>query len=181
MLRFTFSPKVAEIISDSSKLITFQLTVIPENRMHLSLSHHLYQSPKITLIGPTWVPLDPSLFPVLASHGYTSSQLGRWNHMIDSPMRIIRSRGRTMPQRKGVSESRSIVSDSLQPRGPYSPRNSPGKNTGVGSLSFLQGIFPTQGSNRGLLHCRQSLYQLSYEGGHPTGKQTKYVRYSPNL
>ena len=117
MLRFSFSPKVAEIISDSSKLITFQLTVIPENRMHLSLSHHLYQSPKITLIGPTWVPLDPSLFPVLASHGYTSSQLGRWNHMIDSPMRIIRSRGRTMPQRKGVSESRSIVSDSLWPHG----------------------------------------------------------------
>ena len=38
------------------------------------------------------------------------------------------------------------------------------KNTGVGSLSFLQGIFPTQESNQGLLHCRQILYQLSYEG-----------------
>ena len=38
------------------------------------------------------------------------------------------------------------------------------KNTGVGSLSLLQWIFPTQESNQGLLHCRQILYQLSYEG-----------------
>ena len=37
-------------------------------------------------------------------------------------------------------------------------------STGVGSLSFLQRIFPTQELNRGLLHCRQILYQLSYEG-----------------
>ena len=39
--------------------------------------------------------------------------------------------------------------------------DSPGKNTGVGSLSLLQGNFLTQESNRGLLHCRQILYQLS--------------------
>ena len=38
------------------------------------------------------------------------------------------------------------------------------KNTGVGSLSLLQHIFPTQESNWGLLHCRQILYQLSYQG-----------------
>ena len=47
------------------------------------------------------------------------------------------------------------MSDSLRPRGLYSPWNSPGQDTGVGSLSLLQGIFPTQGSNQGLLHCRQ--------------------------
>ena len=41
--------------------------------------------------------------------------------------------------------------------------NSPGKNTGVGRLFLLQGIFPTQGSNPGLLQCRWSLYQLSHE------------------
>ena len=46
----------------------------------------------------------------------------------------------------------------------HSPWNSPGQNTGVGSLSLLQGIFPTQGSNPDLLHCRQILYQLSYKG-----------------
>ena len=57
-----------------------------------------------------------------------------------------------------------VVSDSLQPRGLYSPRNSPGHNTGVGSLSLLRGIFPTQGSNPGLPHCRQILYQLSHKG-----------------
>ena len=46
----------------------------------------------------------------------------------------------------------------------YSPWDSPGQNTGVGSRSLLQGIFPTQGSNPGLPHCRQILYQLSYKG-----------------
>ena len=58
----------------------------------------------------------------------------------------------------------SVVSDSLWPHGLYSPWNSLGQNTGVGSLSLLQGIFPTQGSNPGLLHCRQILYQLSHKG-----------------
>ena len=68
------------------------------------------------------------------------------------------------------SESHSVVSDSLWPHGLYSPWNSPGQNTGVGSLSFLQGIFPTQESNWGLLHCRQILYQLSYQGS-PRGHE----------
>ena len=44
-----------------------------------------------------------------------------------------------------------------------SPWNSPGQNTGVGSPSLPQGIFPTQGSNPGLPHCRQILYQLSHK------------------
>ena len=62
------------------------------------------------------------------------------------------------------SESCSVVSDSLQPHGLDSPWNSPGQNTGVGNLSLLQGIFPTQGLKPGLPHCRQILYQLSYKG-----------------
>ena len=62
------------------------------------------------------------------------------------------------------SESHLVRSDSLQPQGLNSPWNSPGQYTGVGSLSLLQGIFPTQGSNPGLLHCRQILYQLSHKG-----------------
>ena len=45
-----------------------------------------------------------------------------------------------------------------------SPWNSPGQNTGVASHSLLQGIFPTQGSNPSLPHCRQSLYQLRHKG-----------------
>ena len=48
----------------------------------------------------------------------------------------------------------------LQPHGLYSPWNFPGQNTGVSSLSLLQGIFLTQKLNRGLLHCRRILYQL---------------------
>ena len=55
------------------------------------------------------------------------------------------------------------VPDSLQPRGLNSPWNSPGQNTGVGSCSLLQGIFPIQASNWGLLHCRGVLYQLSHK------------------
>ena len=62
------------------------------------------------------------------------------------------------------SESRSVVSSSLRPHGLYSLWNSPGQNTGVGSLSFLQGIVPTPGSNSGLPHCRWNLYQLSHKG-----------------
>ena len=61
-------------------------------------------------------------------------------------------------------ESHSVMSDSLRPHGVYSPWNSPGQNTAVGSLSLLQGIFPTQGSNPGLPPCRRILYQLSHKG-----------------
>ena len=43
-------------------------------------------------------------------------------------------------------------------------RYSPGKNTGVGCHALLQGIFPSQGSNPGLPHCRQILYRLSHQG-----------------
>ena len=57
-----------------------------------------------------------------------------------------------------LSESHSVVSDSLRPHRLHSPWNSPGHNTGVGRLSLLQGIFPTQGSQPGLPHCRQILY-----------------------
>ena len=62
------------------------------------------------------------------------------------------------------SESHSVMSNSLWPYGLYSPWNSPGQNIGVDSLSLLQGIFPTQGSNPGLPHCRQILHQLSHKG-----------------
>ena len=68
--------------------------------------------------------------------------------------------------RQSESESHSVVSDSLWLHGLYSPWNSPGQNTGVGSLTLLQGIliFPTQGSNPGLPHCEWILYQLSHKG-----------------
>ena len=61
------------------------------------------------------------------------------------------------------SESHSVLSGSLQPHGLYSSWNSPGETVGVGSCSLLQGIFPTQGLNLGLLHCRR-IYHLSHLG-----------------
>ena len=69
----------------------------------------------------------------------------------------------------------SVVSDSLQPHGLqparlFCPQDFPGKNTGVGSHCFLQGIFPTQGSNLGLLHHRRILYQLSHQGSPSNSK-----------
>ena len=57
----------------------------------------------------------------------------------------------------------------MQPHGLYSPWDSPGQNTGVGSLSLLQGIFPTQGLNPGLPYCRRILYQLSHKGSPSDG------------
>ena len=57
-----------------------------------------------------------------------------------------------------------VTQSCLQPHGLYSPLNSPGQNTGVGSLSLLQEIFPTQGLNPDLPHYRQILYQLSHKG-----------------
>ena len=62
------------------------------------------------------------------------------------------------------SESHSVLSDSLRPHGLYRPWNSLGQDTGVGSLSLLQGIFPIQKSNPGLPYCRRVLYQLSHKG-----------------
>ena len=65
---------------------------------------------------------------------------------------------------KSETESHSVVSDSLRPGGLYRPQNSLGQNTGVGSLSLLQGILPAQGLNPGLPHYRQILYQLNHKG-----------------
>ena len=56
------------------------------------------------------------------------------------------------PMHSSVSSVSSVCGDSL------------GKNTGVGCHVLLQGIFPTQGLNQGLLHCRRILYHLSHQG-----------------
>ena len=70
----------------------------------------------------------------------------------------------------------------MQPNGLYSPWNSPGQNTRVGSCFLLQGISswisPTQGLNPGLLHCRQILYHLSHQGSPPSKRvvSSAYLR-----
>ena len=70
---------------------------------------------------------------------------------------------------KGHRESCSVMSSSFQPHGCYSPWNSPGKNTGVGSHFLLPGIFPTQGLNPAFPHCRLILYQRRHQGSPTKG------------
>ena len=71
----------------------------------------------------------------------------------------------TFPFSRGSSQPRDRTQVSPITGGflPAEPQGKP-KNTGVGSLSLLQRIFLTQESNQGLLHCRQILFQLSYQG-----------------
>ena len=97
-------------------------------------------------------------------NGGTDVRLAHWlpgkpaeEHLLTTPF-MSQQGGDTVK-----SESRSVVSDSLRPQGLYSPWNSPGQNTVVGSRSLLQGIFLSQRLNLGLLHCRQILYQLSHK------------------
>ena len=81
-------------------------------------------------------------------------------------------RGSQIPDCTGLLGSGTIclkvrvtqLCPTLRPHGLYSPWNSPGQNTGAGSLSLLQGIFPTQGLNPGLLHCWWIFYQLRHKG-----------------
>ena len=88
-------------------------------------------------------------------------------HQAPLSMGILRARVLKLP----CPPPGDLPNPGIEPRSPalpaYSlpsePQGKP-KNTGVGSLSLLQGIFPTQESNQSLLHCRQILYQLSYLG-----------------
>ena len=90
----------------------------------------------------------PGRTSVKQQRSYTTKQL------------CITGNFRTVREWKSLSHVRL-----LWPHGLYSLWNSPGQNTGVGSLSLLQGIFPIQGSNPDLPHCRWILYQLSHQGG----------------
>ena len=119
--------------------------------MGLSPQHHYH------LLGAHGFPNTRA--PHLSLNPYRCSHSKIWYYMHTWPVTKL---GLSYPS--WVSESPSVVSDSLQPHGLYSPWNSPGQNTGVGSLSFLQGIFPTQGSNPAVPHCRWILYQLSHKG-----------------
>ena len=77
----------------------------------------------------------------------------------------------TSEKKQSESEGRSAVSGSFWPHGLYSHWDSSGQNTGVGSRSLLQAIFPIQGLNPGLPHCRQLLCQLSPREAHPQARR----------
>ena len=75
----------------------------------------------------------------------------------------------SQPGKYSIQFSRSVVSDSLRPHGLspirlLRPWDFPGKSAGVDCHFLLQGIFPTQESNPGPPHCRQTLYHLSHQG-----------------
>ena len=74
---------------------------------------------------------------------------------------------RNLPNPGIEPRSSTLQEDSLPVRPPGKP-----KNTGVSSLSLLQGLFPTQGSNPGLPHCKRILYSLSH---------LEWTKYSVNL
>ena len=85
-----------------------------------------------------------------------------------SVQKIISLHGKFIKELICVCVSCSVVSNSLRPCGLepsrlVCPCDFPGKNTGVGCHFLLQRIFLTQGSNSGLLHCRQILYHLSHQ------------------
>ena len=84
-----------------------------------------------------------------------------------SALRVIIKQSYNLKKRDEVSEDHAVVSDYLQSHGLYSPWNSPDQNTGVGSVFLFQGIFPTQGLNPGIQHCRWILCQLSLVKGSP--------------
>ena len=76
------------------------------------------------------------------------------------------------------SASSSFTSYSLGPNELYSPWNSPGKNTAVVAFPFSRGSSQPQGSNPGLLHCRQILYQLSHKGSPRILERVSYPFFS---
>ena len=128
--------------------------------------HSLRANPGDSL--PLRLPGLPHPHPHLSKKGCSGNSLVvQWLRPHASTagnMDLIRGGKTKNPHAISESESRSVVSNSLRPHGLYSPWNSLHQDTGVGSLSLLQGIFPTQGSNPGIPHCRQILYQLSHKG-----------------
>ena len=126
-----------------------------------------------------------------SSHAYSSSSESCSVMLYSLRAHELYSPWNSLGQNTGVS-SRSLLQGNLpnpgiEPRSPalqedsLEPQGKP-KNTGVGSLYLLQGIFPTQESNWGLLHCRQILYQLSYQGSPSMRLQISTLLYSfPHL
>ena len=131
--------------------------------------------------------------PTLPRQEILSLSPGRckgWGDRESPPRGGLRGRGGLVAMRSlpwysdGSPVSRSAMADSARPHGLQPARllrpwGSPGKDTGVGCHALLQGIFPAQGSNPGLLHCRQILSCLSRQGSpFPPYMMSKTV--SPN-
>ena len=131
----------------------------------------LLDSKKIKLVNPKWNQPKYSLEGLMLKLQYFG-HLMRWADSLEKTLMLGKIEGRRRRGKRGwdgwmasptqwtcevkVAQSCLTLCDS--------PWNSPGENTGVGNLSLLQRIFPTQGLNPGLPLCRQILYQLSHKG-----------------
>ena len=179
---FNISPS-----NEHSGLISFRMAwldlLVVQGTLKSLLQHH---SSKASILGRS------AFFTVQFSHPYMTTgktiALTRWTFVGKVMSLLLNMLSRLvitfLPRRKRLliswlqspsavileptsefkSERRSVMSNSLRLHGLYSPWNSPAQNIGVGSLSLLQGIFPTQGSNPRLPHCRQIFYQLNHKG-----------------
>ena len=112
------------------------------------------------------------LFTVLQRSNGGSKKLGNLSEVtqLERAEQDLNPSGAGYHQEKSESENHSTMSHSLWSHGLYSPWNSPGQNTGVGSHSLLQGIFEIQESSWGLPHCRWILYLLNYQGSPSSGQ-----------
>ena len=123
--------------------INFKMTFIQISRN--SIKMHMYDTCDLHL------PLMTSLY-------------FSWHHCLTAYRATALTHSKQIDNLRKWSQSCSVVFDSLWSHGLYSPWSSLGQNTGVGSFSLLQVLFPNQGLNPGLPHCRWILYQLSHKG-----------------
>ena len=149
-LNFSWVPLIYIPSTEHHELKNQNQRVLAKEKAFLVFKLHCYRSPgglkvKVAQSCPTlWDPMDYTV------HGILPARILEW-------VAVPFSRGSFQPRDR--TQVSLIAVDSLPAEPPGKP-----KNTGVGSLSLLQGIFLTQESNQGLLHCRWILSQLSYEG-----------------
>ena len=140
---------------------------ISENPPRGILSSWQVRKLPLATVSPPHLYMGWSLFPstdlpVLGDVDYMNGNRWGWNaiHTLSSCLTLDKVKWSEVR----VAQLCLTLCDPIQSLWLYSPWNSPGQNSGVGSLSLLQGIFPTRGSNPGLPHCRWILYQLSHKG-----------------
>ena len=109
---------------------------------------------------PGKIPWRRDRLPTPVFLSFSCGSAGKESACKEGDLGSVPGLGRPLGEGKDYPLQYSGLENSMD----YSPWDSPGQNTGVGSLSLLHGIFPTQGSNPGLPHCRQILYHLSHKG-----------------
>ena len=130
-------------ISVSVFLVCKQVSLYRFFRFHLwVISYGICPSLTYSFARTICMHLFPTLHSVMSLGSLKSTVLG-----VFTLGKLADARYQDSSSLEKESESHSVVSNSLWPHGLYNPWNSPGQNTGVGSLSLLQGISPTQGSN----------------------------------